>query len=136
MIEVHDIHKAFNGTPVLKGISCVFETGKTNLLLGGSGTGKSVLLQCIVGLQKPDQGSVTFDGKVFTNNKVQIKQDIRRQIGMLFQGSALFDSLTVFGNTEFPLKMLKPEMTPAERRDRVTSPTPVSIRRRPSKSMS
>jgi phospholipid/cholesterol/gamma-HCH transport system ATP-binding protein len=119
MIEVHDIHKAFGSTPVLKGISCVFETGKTNLLLGGSGTGKSVLLQCIVGLQKPDRGSVTFDGKVFTNNKVQIKQEIRRQIGMLFQGSALFDSMTVFGNTEFPLKMLKPEMTVAERRDRV-----------------
>ncbi len=120
MIEVHNIHKSFNGVEILKGIDCVFETGKTNLLLGGSGTGKSVLLQCIVGLQKPDIGSVTFDGKVFTNNKVQIKQDIRRQIGMLFQGAALFDSMTVFENTEFPLKMLKPEMTIGERRDRVT----------------
>lgn len=119
MIEVHDIHKSFNGAEVLKGISCTFETGKTNLLLGGSGTGKSVLLQCIVGLQKPDRGSVTFDGKVFTNNKVEIKQDIRRQIGMLFQGSALFDSMNVFQNTEFPLRMLKPEMSFPERRDRV-----------------
>ena len=119
MIEVHNIHKSFGETEVLKGIDCVFETGKTNLLLGGSGTGKSVLLQCIVGLQKPDLGSVTFDGSVFTNNKVQIKQEIRRKIGMLFQGAALFDSLTVFENTEFPLKMLTPNMTPAERKDRV-----------------
>ncbi len=119
MIEIHNIKKSFNGTEVLKGISCVFETGKTNLLLGGSGTGKSVLLQCIVGLQKPDVGSVTFDGKSFTNNKVEIRQEIRREIGMLFQGAALFDSMTVFENTEFPLKMLKPEMTFGERKDRV-----------------
>ena len=92
MIEVSNIEKAFNGTPVLKGISCVFETGKCNLLLGGSGTGKSVLLQCIVGLMKPDIGSITFDGTVYTNSKIDIRQEIRRKIGMLFQGSALFDS--------------------------------------------
>ena len=62
MIEVPNIEKSFDGNPVLKGISCAFETGKCNLLLGGSGTGKSVLLQCIVGLMKPDIGSITFDG--------------------------------------------------------------------------
>ena len=119
MIEVSNIEKSFNGTQVLKGISCTFETGKCNLLLGGSGTGKSVLLQCIVGLMKPDMGSITFDGTVYTNSKIDIRQEIRRKIGMLFQGSALFDSLTVAQNVEFPLQMLTPEMTPAERRDRV-----------------
>jgi len=119
MIEVHNIQKAFDGNQVLKGITCTFEAGKCNLLLGGSGTGKSVLLQCIVGLMKPDLGSITFDGTVFTNNKVDIRQEIRRKIGMLFQGGALFDSMTVSENTEFPLKMLTPEMTKEERRDRV-----------------
>ena len=69
MIEVSNIEKSFDGTPVLKGISCVFETGKCNLLLGGSGTGKSVLLQCIVGLMKPDLGSITFDGTVYIRRR-------------------------------------------------------------------
>ena len=119
MIEVSNIEKSFDGVAVLKGISCVFETGKCNLLLGGSGTGKSVLLQCIVGLMKPDIGSITFDGTVYTNSKIDIRQEIRRKIGMLFQGSALFDSMTVAQNVEFPLQMLTPEMSPAERRDRV-----------------
>ena len=108
MIEVHNVQKSFDGNQVLRGINCTFETGKCNLLLGGSGTGKSVLLQCIVGLMKPDLGSITFDGTVFTNNKVNIRQEIRRKIGMLFQGSALFDSMTVHENVEFPLKMLTP----------------------------
>lgn len=119
MIEVSNVQKAFDGNPVLKGVTCTFETGKCNLVLGGSGTGKSVLLQCIVGLMKPDIGSITFDGTVYTNNKIDIRQEIRRKIGMLFQGSALFDSMTVAQNVEFPLQMLTPEMTPAERRDRV-----------------
>ncbi len=108
MIEIHNIHKSFNGVEVLKGISGIFETGQTNLLLGASGTGKSVLLQCIVGLVKPDMGSITYDGKVFTNNRLDMKQEIRRKIGMLFQGSALFDSMNVAENVEFPLKMLTP----------------------------
>jgi phospholipid/cholesterol/gamma-HCH transport system ATP-binding protein len=119
MIEVSNIQKAFNGNPVLRGVTCTFETGKCNLVLGGSGTGKSVLLQCIVGLMKPDIGSITFDGTVYTNNKIDIRQEIRRKIGMLFQGSALFDSLTVAQNVEFPLKMLTKEMGAEERRDRV-----------------
>jgi phospholipid/cholesterol/gamma-HCH transport system ATP-binding protein len=119
MIEIHNIHKSFNGVEVLKGIDGVFQTGMTNLLLGASGTGKSVLLQCIVGLVKPDLGSITYDGKVFTNNRLDLKQEIRRKIGMLFQGSALFDSMTVQENVEFPLKMLTPNMTRDERMDRV-----------------
>ena len=118
MIEIHNIHKSFNGTKVLNGISGIFESGKTNLLLGASGTGKSVLLQCIVGLVKPDIGSITYDGKVFTNNKLDLKQEIRRKIGMLFQGSALFDSMSVEENVDFPLKMLT-KMSKAERKDRV-----------------
>ncbi|SFH13126.1 ABC transporter ATP-binding protein [Pontibacter chinhatensis] len=118
MIEIHNIHKSFNGKKVLDGVSGVFQTGKTNLLLGASGTGKSVLLKCIVGLVKPDIGSVTFDGTYFTNNKLDIKQEIRRKIGMLFQGSALFDSMTVEENVEFPLKMLN-GMSKDERLDRV-----------------
>ena len=118
MIEIHNIHKSFDGKKVLDGVSGVFETGKTNLLLGASGTGKSVLLKCIVGLIKPDLGSVTFDGTYFTNNKLDIRQEIRRKIGMLFQGAALFDSMTVAQNVEFPLKMLT-QMSKGERRDRV-----------------
>jgi len=119
MIEIRNIHKTFNGVEVLKGISGVFQTGQTNLLLGASGTGKSVLLQCIVGLVKPDLGSITYDGKMFTNNRLDMKQEIRRKIGMLFQGSALFDSMNVQENVEFPLKMLTPDMTREERMDRV-----------------
>ncbi|MEJ8756772.1 ATP-binding cassette domain-containing protein [Pontibacter sp. H259] len=119
MIEIHNIHKSFGGKKVLDGVSGVFETGKTNLLLGASGTGKSVLLKCIVGLVKPDIGSVTFDGTYFTNNKLDIRQEIRRKIGMLFQSSALFDSMNVQQNVEFPLKMLTPDMSKSERMDRV-----------------
>ncbi len=119
MIEIHNIHKTFGDKKVLDGVSGVFETGKTNLLLGASGTGKSVLLKCIVGLIKPDIGSVTFDGTYFTNNKLDIRQEIRRKIGMLFQSSALFDSMTVEKNVEFPLKMLTPDMSKSERLDRV-----------------
>jgi phospholipid/cholesterol/gamma-HCH transport system ATP-binding protein len=118
MIEIHNIQKSFNGVKVLNGISGIFESGRTNLLLGASGTGKSVLLQCIVGLIKPDLGSITYDGKVFTNNKLDLKQEIRRKIGMLFQGGALFDSMNVEENVEFPLRMLT-KMTKEERRERV-----------------
>src|SRR5688572_28850279 len=103
MIEIHNIQKAFNGKAILKGISGTFEAGKCNLLLGASGTGKSVLLKCLVGLVKPDVGSITYDGRNFSNSKLDIKKDIRRKIGMLFQGAALFDSMNVAENVEFPL---------------------------------
>ena len=118
MIEIHNIHKSFNGKKILNGITGSFEPGKCNLLLGASGTGKSVLLKCIVGLVKPDIGNITYDGRVFSNNKLDLKQEIRRKIGMLFQNSALFDSMNVFENVEFPLKMLT-NMGYKERKARV-----------------
>ena len=118
MIEVKNISKAFNGKQILQNISGVFEQGKTNLIIGASGTGKSILLKCMVGLVKPDDGAVEFDKRVFTNADTETKQQIRREIGMLFQGSALFDSKTVEENVMFPMDMLT--QTPkSEKLDRV-----------------
>jgi phospholipid/cholesterol/gamma-HCH transport system ATP-binding protein len=118
MIEVKNINKAFNGKQILKEVNGVFEQGKTNLIIGASGTGKSVLLKSMVGLVKPDTGSVEFDGRSFTNADIEVKQEIRREIGMLFQGSALFDSKTVEENVMFPLDMLT-RMNKSEKQDRV-----------------
>ena len=106
MIEVQNIKKAFNGKEVLKGISGKFMQGKTNLIIGSSGTGKSVLLKNIVGLVAPDEGNVFYDGRNFTHGDDELRKDIRRELGMLFQGSALFDSKTVLENVRFPLDML------------------------------
>lgn len=106
MIKITNVKKAFQGKEVLKGISGAFHQGKTNLIIGASGTGKSVLLKCVVGLIPPDSGEVFFDDDDFLIADRQKKRDIRRQIGMLFQGSALFDSLTVEQNVRFPLDML------------------------------
>jgi len=118
MIEVKDINKAFNGKQVLINVNGVFEKGKCNLIIGASGTGKSVLLKCMVGLVKPDTGYVAFDGRDFTNSDIETKQEVRREIGMLFQGSALFDSKTVEENVMFPLDMLT-QMGKSEKQDRV-----------------
>ena len=118
MIEIQDIKKAFEGKEVLKGISGTFEQGKTNLIIGGSGTGKSVLLKCIVGLVIPDTGEVLFDKRNFTNGNSDDKRDIRQEIGMLFQGGALFDSKTVEQNVVFPLDMMS-TMSQSEKDDRV-----------------
>lgn len=118
MIEVKNVNKAFNGKQVLKDVNGVFEKGKCNLIIGASGTGKSVLLKCMVGLVKPDTGHVEFDGRDFTNSETEVKQEIRREIGMLFQGSALFDSKTVEENVIFPLDMLT-KMAKSEKQDRV-----------------
>ncbi len=118
MIEIQDIKKAFEGKEVLKGISGTFEQGKTNLIIGGSGTGKSVLLKCIVGLVVPDAGEVFFDKRNFTNGTSDDKRDIRQEIGMLFQGGALFDSKTVEQNVVFPLDMMS-TMSKSEKNDRV-----------------
>ncbi len=105
MIEIKDLKKSFDGRTVLYGISSTFETGKTNLIIGQSGSGKTVLLKCLVGLLKPDSGEILYDGRnVLQMNSNQIK-DLRQEIGMLFQGSALFDSETVLGNVMFPLIM-------------------------------
>lgn len=118
MIQIENIHKSFNGKAVLKGISGVFERGKPNLIIGASGTGKSVLLKCIVGLIPPDEGRVLFDDVQFTDANRDTKTEIRRQIGMLFQGGALFDSKTVEENVMFPLNVLT-KMPMAEKVDRV-----------------
>ncbi|MDH5365632.1 MAG: ATP-binding cassette domain-containing protein [Cyclobacteriaceae bacterium] len=106
MIEIENIQKSFDDKSILKGISGVFEKGKTNLIIGASGTGKSVLLKNIVGLVKPDVGVVKYSNRDFTNANRDLKTEIRREIGMLFQGGALFDSKTVEQNVMFPLDVL------------------------------
>lgn len=105
MIEVKNIDKSFSGTQILTDISFKFETGKTNLIIGQSGSGKSVLTKCIIGLHDIDKGNVLYDGRDFAALKGNEKKGIRKEIGMLFQGGALFDSLTVEENIMFPLKM-------------------------------
>ncbi len=118
MIEVKNIKKSFQGREILKGIDGVFKTGVTNFIIGASGTGKSVLLKNIVGLITPDEGQVLFDGRDFITASRDERQDIRRELGMLFQASALFDSQTVEQNVRFPLDMLT-EMGESEKTDRV-----------------
>src|SRR5688572_24143002 len=105
MIEIKNIHKSFNGNPVLKNISAVFESGKVNMIIGASGSGKSVLIKCITGLVEPDKGNAFFDGSDFTQMDNKTRLEIRKQLGFLFQYSALFDSLTVEENVMFPLRM-------------------------------
>ncbi len=105
MISVNNISKSFNGKPVLKDISVIFERGKTNLVIGQSGSGKTVLLKCIVGLFEPDSGEVKYEDVIFNKLSSKEKREIRKKIGMLFQGGALFDSATVEENILFPLNM-------------------------------
>jgi phospholipid/cholesterol/gamma-HCH transport system ATP-binding protein len=105
LIKVNNISKSFLGIEVLKDISFTFEKGKTNLIIGKSGSGKSVLTKCIVGLFEPDNGEVYYDDRKFSALKPKEKKEVRKEIGMLFQGSALFDSLTVEENVAFPLRM-------------------------------
>src|SRR5256885_9919208 len=105
MIEVKNISKGFRGKQVLENISCVFEKGKTNLIIGTSGSGKTVLQKCVVGLFEVDSGEILYDGKNFTTMHEEERKHLRQQIGMLFQGSALFDSMTVEHNIKFPLDM-------------------------------
>lgn len=117
MIEIRNIKKSFGDKEILAGISGKFEPGKTNLIIGGSGTGKSVLLKCIVGIHQPTSGDILYDGRGFvTASRHEIK-DIRKEIGMLFQGSALFDSKTVLENVLFPLQMMT-NTSPAEQMER------------------
>lgn len=118
MIEIQNISKSFGEKKILHHISGVFEKGKTNLIIGASGTGKSVLLKCIVGLVHPDTGTVFYDGRNFTDADKEMKAEIRREIGMLFQGGALFDSKSVEENVMFPLDILT-KMEPSEKIDRV-----------------
>ncbi|HMQ00548.1 MAG TPA: ATP-binding cassette domain-containing protein [Cyclobacteriaceae bacterium] len=106
MIEIKNISKAFNGKAVLKNVSGTFDKGKLNLIIGASGTGKSVLLKCIVGLIQADEGKVYFDRRNFSDGDRNTKTEVRREIGMLFQGGALFDSKNVEENVMFPLDIL------------------------------
>ncbi|MEM7552291.1 MAG: ATP-binding cassette domain-containing protein [Bacteroidota bacterium] len=106
MIRIENIKKSFSDKSVLKGISATFEQGKTNLIIGASGTGKSVLLKNIVGLIEPDEGQVYYNERPFLRASRDEKTEIRREIGMLFQGGALFDSKTVEENIKFPLDVL------------------------------
>jgi phospholipid/cholesterol/gamma-HCH transport system ATP-binding protein len=117
MIEIKNIVKSFGGNHVLKDISCVFEKGKTNLLIGASGSGKTTITKCIVGLHEVDSGEVLYNGKNFSTMNVNQRKEIRREIGFMFQGSALFDSLSVEDNIKFPMQMFS-KQTAKEMLDR------------------
>jgi phospholipid/cholesterol/gamma-HCH transport system ATP-binding protein len=106
MIEVESLIKSFDGNLILNNISTKFVQGKTNLIIGQSGSGKTVLLKCLLGLHSPDKGEIIFDGVSNKNMDEAQKTLLRREMGMVFQGSALFDSMTVLENVMFPLKML------------------------------
>ena len=105
MIIVDKLYKGFDGTQVLKGISTTFEPGKTSLIIGQSGSGKTVFLKSLIGLHTPESGTISFDGGINTEFTSEQKRQWRQEIGMVFQGSALFDSQTVEENVMFPLKM-------------------------------
>ena len=117
MIEIKNISKSFAGVEVLKDISFIFEQGKTNLIIGESGSGKTVLMKCMVGLHKIDVGQVLYNNRSFFDLAFEEKKAIRKEIGMLFQGGALFDSQTVEENVVFPLSMFT-DMSESEKRDR------------------
>ena len=118
MIDVQDIHKSFGDAHILKGISTTFEQGKTNLIIGQSGSGKTVFLKCLLGLFSPEQGNIVYDGKKYAELSDDQKRDLRQEMGMVFQGSALFDSMTVEGNVMFPLEMFT-KQSKSEMKDRV-----------------
>jgi phospholipid/cholesterol/gamma-HCH transport system ATP-binding protein len=118
MIEVRNVEKSFGDYKVLKGITTSFETGKTNLIIGQSGSGKTVLLKSLLGIFTPDVGTISFDGRIYSQLDADEKRALRTEIGMVFQGSALFDSMTVEENIGFPLKMFT-NKTPEEISERV-----------------
>jgi phospholipid/cholesterol/gamma-HCH transport system ATP-binding protein len=117
MIEVKNLHKSFGNAHVLKGISTAFEKGKTNLIIGQSGSGKTVFLKCLLGLFEYEEGSIAYDGKIFSKLTEDDKRNLRAEIGMVFQGSALFDSMTIAENVMFPLQMFT-KMSKSEMEDR------------------
>ena len=118
MIEFKNIRKTFGDKVVLNDVSAVLQDGKCNLIIGTSGSGKTVLMKCLVGLFEPDQGDILYDNVNFSEMNEEQRKELRQQIGMLFQGSALFDSLTVEKNIMFPLNMFT-TWTYAEKRKRV-----------------
>lgn len=117
MIQACEIYKSFGDKTVMHGVSCTFENGKTNLIIGKSGSGKTVLLKSLVGLYNVDRGSILYDGRDVTRMSRRDRQQLRQEIGMIFQGSALFDYMTVLENVRFPLDMFT-NLTPAERKHR------------------
>lgn len=118
MIEVKNICKSFDGRQILDHINVTFDEGKTNLVIGGSGSGKTVLIKCLVALYHIDEGNILYDGRDFSLLDEDQRRDIRKEIGMVFQGGALFDSQTVEENVAFPLQMFG-NMSGEERRERV-----------------
>ena len=119
MIELQNIQKRFGENEVLKGISTRFEPGKTNLIIGGSGSGKTVTMKSMVGLVSIDAGNILFDGRSIVQLNEKVHREIRKDIGMLFQSSALFDSLTIEENIKFPLNMFAAHMNEKEKLDKV-----------------
>lgn len=118
MIEVKNISKSFNDQKVLKDISVTFEPGKISMVIGKSGSGKTVLLKSVIGLHMPDDGEIFFDKREFTKARIKFKREIRQEIGMVFQGGALFTSSTVEDNIRFPLDLFT-KMSKAEKQKRV-----------------
>ena len=118
MIEARNINKTFGENHVLKNVSCIFEKGKTNLIIGQSGSGKTVLMKCLVGLFEVDSGMVAYDDRNFTTMNFEQRKTLRKEIGMLFQGGALFDSMNVEENVMFPLNMFTTQSL-AEKKERV-----------------
>lgn len=118
MIEVENIHKSFGDSDILKGITTTFDTGKTNLIIGQSGSGKTVFLKCLLGLFAPSEGRICYDGKQYGELTASEQRNLRQDMGMVFQGSALFDSMTVAGNVMFPLEMFT-KQSKSEMQDRV-----------------
>lgn len=117
MIEVKGLHKSFGEAHVLKGISTFFEKGKTNLVIGQSGSGKTVFLKCLLGLFIPEEGTISYDGKIYSELNSNQRRDLRSEMGMVFQGSALFDSMTILENVMFPLRMFT-KQSKSEMQDR------------------
>ena len=105
MIKVENIHKSFGDETILNGISTVFDKGKTNLIIGQSGSGKTVMLKCLLGLFRPEKGFIYYEDKAIQNMDDEQQRNLREEIGMLFQGGALFDSMTIEENVMFPLRM-------------------------------
>ena len=105
MIEINKISKSFDSHKIIENISATFDKGKTNLIIGQSGSGKTVLMKCLLGLHEVDNGDILDDGKKFNKDEISEVSDLRKQMGMVFQGSALFDSMSVLDNIIFPLRM-------------------------------
>ena len=118
MIEIRNISKSFSGRSILSNVSTVFEKGHINLVIGGSGSGKTVMMKCMVGLEEVDSGEIVYDGHIFSGLGKKERKPFRQDIGMVFQGGALFDSLTVQQNVMFPLKIFT-DQTLVEKRERV-----------------